>query len=81
MCLSIPMRLIEKDSWRGTAEIDGVRREISLMLLGEDCAVGDYVLVHAGYALTRVDPAEAERSIALLRKVADEGIVAWEDRP
>jgi hydrogenase expression/formation protein HypC len=52
------------------AELDGVRREVSLMLQ-PDARLGDYVLVHAGYVIGMVDEAEARATLELLRQVAD----------
>ena len=49
--------------------MDGVRREVSLFLL-EDPRVGDYVIVHAGFALHKIDARAAEESLALLREAA-----------
>ncbi len=69
MCLAVPMKLIERRDAVGVAEIDGVRREVSLMLQPE-AGVGDYVLVHAGYAIGVVDEAEAHETLELLRQVA-----------
>jgi len=69
MCLAVPMKLIERREALGVAELDGVRREVSLMLQPE-VKVGDYVLVHAGYAIGVVDEAEANETLELLRQVA-----------
>jgi hydrogenase expression/formation protein HypC len=71
MCLAIPMRLIEIDGAAGVAEVDGVTRQVRLDLLPE-VALGDYVLIHAGLAIARVDPDYAEETLDLLRKLADE---------
>ena len=71
MCLAIPARIVELldgDQWR--VELGGVRKEISLALV-DGAAVGDYVIVHVGYALTRLDPEEAAQTLAL---IADAGI-------
>ncbi len=64
MCLAIPARVVELTG-PDMARIDlgGVRKEISLALV-EDVRVGDYVIVHVGFALTRLDPDEAERTLA-----------------
>jgi hydrogenase expression/formation protein HypC len=70
MCLAVPMKLIELRDALGVAELDGVRREVSLMLQ-PDAKLGDYVLVHAGYVIGTVDEAEAQATIELLRQVAD----------
>ena len=71
MCLAIPMRIIEMEEWVGVAEVDGVTRKVRLDLLPE-VNLGDYVLVHAGLAIARVDAVEAEETLSLLRKLADE---------
>ena len=64
MCLAIPARVVELTG-PDTSRIDlgGVRKEISLALV-DGVAVGDYVIVHVGYALTRLDPEEAARTLA-----------------
>lgn len=67
MCLAIPMRLIERGELEGVVEIDGVRRQVSLMLL-PDAEVGEFVLVHTGYAIQRIDEDEARETLALLRE-------------
>ena len=70
MCLAIPMVLVERTEYEGVAEIDGVRRQISIMFLPE-VEVGDYVLVHAGYAIAQVDADEAAKTLELLREYSD----------
>ena len=65
MCLAVPMRLIEKRDTRGTAEAGGVRREVSLELL-DDVSPGDYVIVHAGFAIQKLDEQAARDTLALL---------------
>ncbi len=71
MCLAIPacIQEIAADGTTGMAEVNGVRRTISLMLLDE-VAVGDYVLVHVGHALSRLDPDEARRTLDLFAELA-----------
>jgi hydrogenase expression/formation protein HypC len=70
MCLAIPMKLIERSELDGIVEIDGVTRQVSLMLLPE-AEVGEHVLIHAGYAIGSVDEDEAARTLELLREYAD----------
>jgi len=70
MCLAIPMRLTERDEMSGVVELDGIRREISLMLLPE-AEIGQHVLVHAGYAIGTVNEEEAAQTLELLREYAD----------
>ncbi|MHB8070264.1 MAG: HypC/HybG/HupF family hydrogenase formation chaperone [Desulfobaccales bacterium] len=71
MCLAIPMQIVEIEGVTGVAEVDGVARKVRLDLLAE-VYLGDYVLVHAGLAIARVDAGEAEETLSLLRKIADE---------
>jgi hydrogenase expression/formation protein HypC len=70
MCLAIPMVLVERNEFEGVAEVDGVRRQISVMFL-PDVEVGEYVLVHAGYAIAQVDADEAAKTLELLREYSD----------
>ncbi|NQU50447.1 MAG: HypC/HybG/HupF family hydrogenase formation chaperone [Planctomycetes bacterium] len=79
MCLSIPMKLIRGDEYSGTAEVDGVQREVSLMLLPEVANVGDWLLVHAGYAIGVVDEKEAALTLQLLRAAANDEVHVWEN--
>ena len=65
MCLGIPMKLVQIEGTVGTADLDGVARKVMLDLL-PDAAVGDYVIVHAGYAIQSLDEKEAEETLALL---------------
>ncbi len=63
MCLAIPARIVElPEPDTATVEVGGVRKRISLALL-DGAAVGDYVIVHVGYALTKLDPDEAARTL------------------
>lgn len=66
MCLAIPARVVEiAENDLAIVDLGGVRKDVSLALV-EDVAVGDYVIVHVGYALTRLDPEEAEKTLALM---------------
>ena len=68
MCLGVPMKIVSKDGDSIVAEVDGVRKEASVMLLGEEVVVGDYVIVHAGFAISRLDEEYAEETIRLMRE-------------
>ncbi|MFZ2950078.1 MAG: HypC/HybG/HupF family hydrogenase formation chaperone [Desulfuromonadaceae bacterium] len=72
MCLGVPMKIISKDGDTVVAEVDGVRKEASVMLLNEEVAVGDYVIVHAGFAISRLDEEYATETIRLMREVFSE---------
>ena len=74
MCLAIPGRVVaisdgEGFDRRGTVDYDGARQEVSLAYLPEP-KIGDYILVHVGFALTRLDPEEAERILREIRELA-----------
>ncbi|NJD38985.1 MAG: HypC/HybG/HupF family hydrogenase formation chaperone [Geobacter sp.] len=71
MCLGVPMQVVSLYDDMVTAEMDGVQREASLMMLGEPVAVGDYVIVHAGFAIARIDPTEAQETLRLMRELFD----------
>jgi hydrogenase expression/formation protein HypC len=69
MCLAIPVRVVElrgEDS--ALVDLDGIRKEISLALV-DGVQVGDYVILHVGYALSRLDPDEAARTLALFAEL------------
>ena len=68
MCVGVPMQVIAIDGDQATAEIDGVKREANLMLRDQGVQVGDYVIVHAGFAISRLDEAEARETLALMRE-------------
>ncbi|MBJ6723759.1 HypC/HybG/HupF family hydrogenase formation chaperone [Geomesophilobacter sediminis] len=68
MCVGVPMMVVEIDGDNAVAEVDGVKREASLMLLSDEVAVGDYVIVHAGFAISKLDKEEALETLALMRE-------------
>ena len=67
MCLAIPSRIKKIENNMATIDVEGVQREASLLLL-EDARVGDYVIVHAGFAIQKLDEAAARETIDLLRE-------------
>lgn len=69
MCLALPARIERRlDDDRAIVEMGGVRKEVSLSLV-EDVEEGDYVIVHVGYALSRLDREEAEKTLELFAQV------------
>ena len=69
MCLAIPAQVVElREGDNAVVDLAGVRKEISLALV-ENVALGDYVIVHVGYALNRLDPEEAARTLALFAEL------------
>ena len=70
MCLAVPARVIEVlEGNQATVDLDGVRVQISLALVDE-IQVDDYVIVHVGYALNRLDPEEAARTLAMFAEAS-----------
>lgn len=71
MCLALPANVIEVlPGDRVRVELAGVAKEISTALI-EDVAVGDWVIVHVGYALSKMDAEEAERTLSLLSELGE----------
>ena len=69
MCLAIPVKIVSLDGDEAEAEIGGVRRRVGIVFTPE-AKVGDYVLLHTGYAIGVVDEAEAEETLKLLEEIA-----------
>ncbi len=67
MCLAIPAKIVEIENDMGLVDMEGARKTVSL-LLQEDAEVGDYVIVHAGFAIHRIDEEEALESLRILRE-------------
>lgn len=74
MCLAVPMRVVTIADEMAICEIDGVRREASLMMV-DGIKVNDYVLIHAGFAIERLDEDEAEETLRQMRAVLSLGIL------
>ena len=68
MCLAIPSKIIRVDKDIATIDVSGVRREASIVLV-EDVQVGDYVIVHAGYAIQKIDEDAAMETLKILGEV------------
>ena len=69
MCLAIPARVVDRlEGDDAVVELDGVRKTISLALV-DDVAVGDYVIVHVGFAIGLIDPEEAARTLELFAEL------------
>lgn len=72
MCLGVPMQVKTISDDLAICEIDGVQREASLMML-DNVQVGDYVLIHAGFAIEKIDEVEARQTLEVLRAALDAG--------
>jgi hydrogenase expression/formation protein HypC len=76
MCLALPSLVTELlDGDQAKVDLGGITKAVSLALV-DGVAVGDYVIVHVGYALTKVDPAEAEKTLALWAEMQESGAPA-----
>jgi hydrogenase expression/formation protein HypC len=69
MCLAIPSKIVKIEDNVATIDVDGVQREASLLLV-ENPKVGDYVIVHAGFAINKINEEDALESLKLLREAA-----------
>jgi hydrogenase expression/formation protein HypC len=71
MCLAVPAKVVELlDDGMGVVELGNVRREVSMELV-KGVKTGDYVIIHVGYALQRLDPEEALKTLALFQEIAE----------
>lgn len=71
MCLAIPAQVVElRDGDNALVDLAGVKKEISLALV-EGVVVGDYVIVHVGYALNKLDPEEAAKTLKLFAEMGE----------
>lgn len=81
MCLAVPSRVVAIDGLMATVEAEGEQRNVSLMLLDDEVALGDYLLIQAGgFAFERVDQQRAMEALRLMQEIAaggDADIRAW----
>lgn len=76
MCLAVPTKVVALDGNLAEVDVQGVRARVRLDALGEEVQLGDYLLVHAGFAIRRLDPQDAAETLALfdeLFALADDG--------
>ena len=71
MCLAVPSKIVTIDSLSAIVDVYGARKEISLILLPEEAQIGDYVLVHAGFAIQKIDEEAAKDALNLIREYAE----------
>ncbi len=70
MCLAVPAKVLElRDNQMALVDLSGTQREISLMVLDGDAAVGNYVLIHVGYAIEVIDEDEAQRTLQMFEEL------------
>ena len=82
MCLSIPSKVLSIDENNfAIVETLGVKRGVSLDLIGEPVAVGEYILIHVGFAMSKIDTEQALASLELYQKIADDmksGVIPYD---
>jgi hydrogenase expression/formation protein HypC len=69
MCIAVPSKVIAIKGAMATIDVQGASREVSLMLLPDEAEIGDYVLVHAGFAIQRIDPEAGIETLALFDEI------------
>jgi hydrogenase expression/formation protein HypC len=81
MCLGIPGRIVDRRDDAGlpvgTVDFGGVRREVCLAYVADEVGVGDYVVVHVGFAISKVDETEAKRTFEVLREMSQLDELEW----
>ncbi|MDD3157734.1 HypC/HybG/HupF family hydrogenase formation chaperone [Anaeromusa sp.] len=70
MCLAVPAQIVEREDMLATVDVGGVQRQVSMLLLPE-AQIGDYVLIHAGFAMQQIDEEEAKLTWSLLQEMAE----------
>lgn len=70
MCLAVPMKVVEIEEGLGRVELAGVERKANLELLRE-VNVGDYVIIHAGFAIQKLDEKEAEKTLSAIGEMKE----------
>jgi hydrogenase expression/formation protein HypC len=71
MCLGIPVKLTKVEGNTGEGEIGGIRRRVDLSLV-RGVTIGDYVILHAGFAIEKIHQREAEETLRLLREISEQ---------
>jgi len=72
MCLGIPGKIVSMEEFSATVDIAGTTREVSTMMLADEVSVGDYVLIHVGFAIAKMDEEEAAKTLEMILEYSDE---------
>jgi len=80
MCLAIPSKITKIENEMAVIDVDGVQRQASLLLL-TDAQVGDYVIVHAGFAIQKIDTDIAQDTLKLLKEAAARSEAPFDEEP
>jgi hydrogenase expression/formation protein HypC len=85
MCLGIPGKIVELREHQGLpmglVDFGGVTREVCLAYVADEVKVGDYAIVHVGFAIAKVDEAEAQRTFEVLREMSQLDELKWMESP
>lgn len=74
MCLGVPGKIVSIADMTGVVDFWGVRREVALHIVDEPVTVGDYVLVHVGFAIRRIPPEEIDHTLSFFEELSDEDL-------
>jgi len=72
MCLSIPSKIVEVDEYNmATVDTMGIKRQVSLDLMADEVDIGDYILIHVGFAMNKIDEEEALQSLEMYKEMLE----------
>lgn len=71
MCLAVPSKIVSINDLIATVDVYGARRDISLMILPEEVEIGDFVIVHAGFAIQKIDREAGNEALRLIRELVE----------
>ncbi len=71
MCLAVPSEIVSIRDLSATVDVYGARRDISLMLMPEEVEVGDFVIVHAGFAIQKIDREAGNEALRMIRELVE----------
>ena len=71
MCIAVPVKIVNIDDEHASVDYGGLKKRVSIALVKDSVAVNDYVIVHAGCAIQRIDPDEARETLDLMKQLLD----------
>ena len=69
MCVGVPSKIVKIDDSMARIDVEGAQRDVSLLLLDEEVQIGDYVIVHAGFAIRKIHEEDAHENLRLMKQV------------
>ena len=69
MCVGVPSKIVKIDDSMARIDVEGAQRDVSLLLLDEEVQIGDYVIVHAGFAIRKIHEEDARENLRLMKKM------------